>query len=151
MSQLLNSFELRLDEVFNETIVSESNDDSFFAAVAIVKYRDKWLLGLSTSSDDRSKKWCFPGGGIKKNESPFDAAVRECMEETGIKCTATKTILTTKDKKGVAFIPCKTNSKQQYKPNSEFSVLGFFTRDEFNSLTLYKNVIDLVNRAKKSY
>lgn len=28
--------------------------------------------------------WDIPGGGVEENELPRDAAVRECLEETGI-------------------------------------------------------------------
>jgi len=31
--------------------ILESDEEKFFAAVAIVKCRDRWLLGLSTSDD----------------------------------------------------------------------------------------------------
>lgn len=37
--------------------------------------------------------WEIPGGGISKNEAPIEAAVRECIEETGIKCSALKPLL----------------------------------------------------------
>lgn len=123
----------------------------FRAAVAIVSYRGKWLLGLSTASDDRSKKWCFPGGGIKRGESPQKAAERECWEETGIRCKAIGPVLTCRDKPDVAFVPCRAaNSPGNFKPNSEFTALGFFKTDDFKSLTLYSNVKSLVTRAKNS-
>jgi 8-oxo-dGTP pyrophosphatase MutT (NUDIX family) len=30
--------------------------------------------------------WEIPGGRVDENESPQDAAVRECLEETGVRC-----------------------------------------------------------------
>lgn len=139
--------------IFEErlSLILESNDD-FDAAVAIVRHRGKWLLGLSTASDDRSKRWCFPGGGIKRGESPQQAAVRECIEETGIKCSAIGSVLTLKEKPKVAFIPCRAAaSPGKFVPNSEFVALGFFQPEDFKALVLYNNVKDLINRSKKYY
>ena len=133
------------------SLVLESNDD-FESSVAIVRHRGSWLLGLSTSSDDRGKKWVFPGGGIKRGESPQQAAVRECMEETGIRCTAIGQVLTSKDKPKVAFIPCRASpSPGKFEPNSEFIALGFFKTEDFKGLVLYKNVKELINRSRKYY
>ena len=35
----------------------------------------------------------IPGGKINKNESPKEAAVRECLEETGVKCEGVELLL----------------------------------------------------------
>ena len=141
----MHSFEDKL------SLILEGNED-FFAAVAIVKYRQRWLLGLSTSSDDRKRKWCWPGGGIKRGESPQDAAVRECYEETGIRCKAKGPIMTLRSKPGVAFVPCTMNNgSYRFNPNSEFSALGFFEASEFRALDLYKNTKELMQRAKRHY
>ena len=35
----------------------------------------------------------IPGGGIDDNETPEDAAIRECFEETGVKCPKPKPLL----------------------------------------------------------
>ena len=32
----------------------------------------------------KSRKWNFPGGGLKPHEAPLNAAIRELQEETGI-------------------------------------------------------------------
>lgn len=127
------------------------SDENFRASVAIVKDGNKWLLGLSTANDYRKRKWCFCGGGIKKGETPQKAAERECWEESGIRCKAVGPILTTKNKKGVAFVPCKLTGNIRFNPNSEFSALGFFETGDFNSLKLLDNVRDLINRAKRKY
>jgi len=42
------------------------------------------ILGLHKIAQDGGYYWQSPRGGIDKNESPADAAVRETREETGI-------------------------------------------------------------------
>jgi len=132
-------------------VFSEAEED-YFASVAIVRCRDKWLLGLAkNANDDRSGTWVFPGGGIKPKESPVKAAVRECKEETGIKCHAVSDVLDDKPKPGVAFVVCKASTSQLTKmdPNHEFATLGWFTTKEMRSLKLYKNVERLIRRAQR--
>jgi len=132
-------------------VFTEDNDD-YFAGVAIVRCRDKWLLGLAKNTgDDRNNKWVFPGGGIKSGESPEKAAERECKEETGIKCRAASGVLDDRPKPGVAFVACKADQTQlkKLKPNHEFAALGWFTTKEMKSLDLYKNVDRLIKRAKR--
>ena len=130
------------------SLILEAEED-FFAAVAIVRYRQKWLLGLSTSNDDRKGCWAWPGGGIHRGEDPLRAAERECWEETGVRPKAVGSIMTLSSKPGVAFIPCRLTGSFRFKPNSEFSALGFFEPREFKSLKLYKNTEELMRKARR--
>ena len=132
-------------------LLTEGKD--FTAAVGIVKCRNKWLLGLSTADDDRGRTWCFPGGGIKSGETPEKAAERETREETGVRCHAISGPIKDKRKGFVAFIPCSTNTTdfKTLKPNHEFASLGFFTTQEMKGLKLYKNVLDLIEKAKRRH
>lgn len=133
-----------------EDILAEEYDGDYESAVAIVQDKDRWLLGLATNTgDDRSNKWCHPGGGIKRGESPKKAAEREAHEETGIKCKAVGEPFSMPGHKGVAFVHCKvTSSNQDFDNNHEFSALGFFKIRELRSLKLYKNARKLIDRVR---
>lgn len=51
------------------------------AACALIKYEGKIL---AVSRRDDPTKWGLPGGKVNPGESPYDAAVRETEEETGV-------------------------------------------------------------------
>jgi len=144
-------FDDKLDIIF-ETIFNH-----YTHAVAVVQDGDKWLLGRANTNDERDGKWCMPGGGIKRGETPEDAAVRECQEETGIKCKAVCRLLPARSHNrragnfpNVAFIYCKaTSSNQKLSNNDEFYELGFFNTNEIESLELYNKmqIKKLIKRA----
>lgn len=126
--------------------------DKYRAAVAIVRNRDRWLLGLAKNTgDDRNNKWVFPGGNIKSGETPEKAATREAKEETGVRCRAVSGPLDDSRKPQVAFVVCKTNDSRKdcLRPNHEFVLLGWFTEREMRSLNLYENVRRLIDKAKR--
>lgn len=50
------------------------------ASVSVFDDHGRLLLG----EDITSGGWALPGGAIEPNETPADAAVRECFEETGL-------------------------------------------------------------------
>ncbi|WP_223789482.1 NUDIX hydrolase [Marinicella meishanensis] len=54
------------------------------AAWAVIENQEKILLIERSSSTSRPGQWCFPGGGIKFNEKPEEACVREAKEETDL-------------------------------------------------------------------
>jgi len=129
-------------------ILEEHTLTDFKASVAVVQSGDRWLLGLSTADDDRNNTWCFPGGGIKRGEGPEKAATRECWEETGIKARAVGEPFAMPGKKHVCFVHCRANRHQKFDNNSEFSGLGFFTKQEMRRLKLYPNVLKLIDRVR---
>ena len=49
----------------------------------IINEKDEVLL-LQTSKGKDREKWLFPGGKLEYAESPEDAFIRECYEETGL-------------------------------------------------------------------
>lgn len=130
--------------------ILEQYDPQFKSAVAIVQNGDRWLLGLATNTGDgRSNKWVHPGGHIKKGETPEEAAVRECWEETGIKVKSVSKAFTMNGYKDIAFVHCKvTKRNQEFEMNEEFSAMGFFMFKELRSLKLFSNVKKLIERVR---
>jgi len=151
------------DEIINEaaifnvaaSLISEDDGDEkpqYVAAVGVVRCHNKWLLGLAKdTNDDRELTWVAPGGGIKPGETPEKAAEREVREETGIRCHAVSGIMEDPRKPGVAFVACTTNSTDwgKLQPNHEFVTVGFFTTRELKGLRLYRNVLELIEKAKR--
>ena len=53
-------------------------------AIAVVQQDDRFLAGPRAAEQVLGSYWEFPGGKIEPPESPQQAAIRECLEETGI-------------------------------------------------------------------
>lgn len=139
-------------EYILELVLCENVDPKYKSAVAVVKYNDMWLLGLAKNNGERGGKWCHPGGQIKRGEKPEKAAERECYEETGIRCAAIGKPFGLSRYDGIAFVPCRVSgSSSKISVNGEFSAAGFFTMAEIRNLKpLYKNVIDVIEKAKRA-
>ena len=45
------------------------------------------LIGQRKSTGRHPLKWEFPGGKVEPGETPETAGLRECAEETGVRCT----------------------------------------------------------------
>ncbi|MCE9554431.1 MAG: (deoxy)nucleoside triphosphate pyrophosphohydrolase [Planctomycetes bacterium] len=53
-------------------------------AIAVVEHDGQVLIGRRADDTTLGGLWEFPGGKIRESESPAEAAVRECQEETGL-------------------------------------------------------------------
>jgi 8-oxo-dGTP diphosphatase len=53
-------------------------------AVAVVEHEGRFLVGLRERGAPLAGYWEFPGGKLRERETPEAAAVRECLEETGL-------------------------------------------------------------------
>lgn len=56
-------------------------------AIAVLYHQEQFLIGQRSAEDYLAGLWEFPGGGVKLEERPHEAAVRECKEETGLDAT----------------------------------------------------------------
>jgi 8-oxo-dGTP diphosphatase len=52
--------------------------------IAVVEHAGRYLVGVRGPDVPLAGFAEFPGGKCLTNESPFDCAVRECLEETGL-------------------------------------------------------------------
>jgi len=59
------------------------------ATTIVFNNKEEILLTQRNYKDDPANRyhgaWGFPGGAIEENEQPLEAAIRETLEETGIK------------------------------------------------------------------
>jgi 8-oxo-dGTP diphosphatase len=53
-------------------------------SIAVVEWNDCFLIGQRPAGVPLAGLWEFPGGKVMPGESPAEAAVRECSEETGL-------------------------------------------------------------------
>ncbi len=58
-------------------------------AVAVVQRAGRFLIGLRPADVVLGGYWEFPGGKIAPGETPQEAAIRECLEETGVEVRIT--------------------------------------------------------------
>jgi 8-oxo-dGTP pyrophosphatase MutT (NUDIX family) len=144
------------EEGEKEMTSGTSGTTPYKAAVAIVLKWDrdgaaKVLLGASTATDDRSGRYCFPGGGIDDEDGgdPLKAAIREAYEEAAVKVDA-KQVIDYPPKKGVAFVVCPYQSGDP-EPNSEFKTMQWFPCESLESLdNLHSSVTPVLWRVTPS-
>jgi 8-oxo-dGTP diphosphatase len=53
-------------------------------AIAVVEHEGRFLIGQRPAGVPLAGLWEFPGGKVEAGESPEEAAVRECREETDL-------------------------------------------------------------------
>jgi mutator protein MutT len=61
-----------------------SRDSPVEIALAVVRHGDRVLIGQRPPGVPLAGYWEFPGGKVLADESPEEAAARECREETGL-------------------------------------------------------------------
>jgi mutator protein MutT len=63
---------------------SSSSAPPLEIAIGVVEHAGRFLIGLRPAGVPLAGYWEFPGGKIESGESAQPAAVRECLEETGL-------------------------------------------------------------------
>jgi 8-oxo-dGTP diphosphatase len=56
-------------------------------AIAVVEHENQFLIGQRPPGVPLPGLWEFPGGKVEPGESPADAAIRETLEEAGLRIT----------------------------------------------------------------
>lgn len=69
-----------------EKILKEAHEGRS-AAIIILKDNKALILKRGSTAPWMPNKWNFPGGEVHEDETPLEGAVRETIEEAGIKIT----------------------------------------------------------------
>ena len=117
---------------------------------ALIETNDTYLL-IREASVKWKGKWFFPGGKIRKNESPEQAVVRETEEEAA--CTIfIKGLLSAKYTRRwlnnrLCFFYYAKAMKKEIKnyPDKHSMESRWFKYEELLSLPLRENALDIIN------
>jgi 8-oxo-dGTP pyrophosphatase MutT (NUDIX family) len=111
------------------------------AGILFLSPEKEVLLMRRTENDGDQGKWAFPAGGIKKDETPENAARRETREESGYEHEGGLSPFMHSDKNGVDFVTYLAHSKR-FNPalNHEHDTAKWVTLDEAAKLPLHPGV-----------
>jgi len=95
-------------------------------AVAVVEWAGRFLVGRRPADLPLGSLWEFPGGKIREGETPEEAAVRECLEETGISVNVSHRLVETSydyphGRVVLHFLACRLCSEQPPLPIAPFA------------------------------
>ncbi len=134
---------------------SEHFPDSFHrVSVKGLLVRDKKLLMVKESSE-LSGKWELPGGGLDFGEQPYQGVKREIEEEMGLSVTSISEqplyawTERFEDKRNIEWyyslvLGYKIELENlDFTPTAECEEIGFFTRQELQSLDLHHQSFEL--------
>ncbi len=68
----------------NQAATDNARHDRLQIAIAVVESNGRFLVGQRPPGAPLAGLWEFPGGKIQPGETPEQAAIRECLEETGL-------------------------------------------------------------------
>lgn len=119
-----------------DDIAGEGRSPRTQIAVAIVRSRDRFLVGVRAEGTDLARYDEFPGGKVHSHETPAEAAIRECFEETGIEVTLVRLLQTVEHdydhgKLRISFLLCEPRVSHAHEPRAPFR---WVSRSELNTL-----------------
>ncbi|QDT35670.1 (deoxy)nucleoside triphosphate pyrophosphohydrolase [Stratiformator vulcanicus] len=90
-------------------------------AIAVVERDGRYLVGLRTKQQTLAGKAEFPGGKVEANETFEAAAIRECLEETGLEIEIVSHLDSVEwdydhGRIALEFILCRVGSQQEPRP-----------------------------------
>jgi len=105
-------------------------------AIAVVEHEGRFLVGQRPEGAPLAGLWEFPGGKIEPGETPEAAAVRECLEETGLAALPLfrypeHVQAYDHDRVQLFFIACRVDNDALEKPHEPFR---WVRREELASL-----------------
>jgi len=98
-------------------------------AVAVVEQEGRFLIGQRPPGVPLSGLWEFPGGKLQAGETPEEAAVRECREETGLAVEPlfrypSATHDYAHGRVELCFIACRPSDREPREPQPPFLWIG---------------------------
>lgn len=111
------------------------------AVVALIQDGNEVLMGRRNDSG----KFTSPGGKVDKNETPWDALVREVKEETGLVVTDYKMVDVILDDKALVYlykVSVKGKIDLSQDPDKEFTEIRWVNPDQVK--LHYPNEINIV-------
>ena len=128
-------------------------DDLPRIGIGVILIKEDKVLILKRKNSHGNGDWAFPGGNLEFKESPEEGAIREVMEETGIKIDKAEFLTITNDifeKEGkhyiTLFMKAYFDTSQEPKnlePN-KCEELGWFSWNDLPNplFTPFKNLLN---------
>jgi ADP-ribose pyrophosphatase YjhB (NUDIX family) len=125
--------------------------NSLVPSVNVVVTNDKGEILLIRRSDNVN--WAVPGGAIDLGESMTHAAIRETMEETGIRCEVTGIVGIYTDPKHIILYTSNGEARQEFSilltattvsgqptPSDESSQVEWVSRDDVERCSMDRSM-----------
>lgn len=91
-------------------------------------------------------KWDFPGGGMEAGETPEQAAIRECREETGIDLSGQLSKIGQSSKYGADYTTFLSSHPEQTEPilSAEHDSFAWSSIDDLKNYDMHPGIKDLL-------
>ena len=110
------------------------------------------ILLLKRASDgSHPNEWALPGGKLEHGETPRQAAIRECYEESGVEIQSEIDLLDVFYAKGFIFYTYFLWVREEImcKINDESEDWGWFSCESMKEMKLHHGVKDLMEKIEK--